>query len=186
MRYLNSATKEQLRSFRGKQSKVAGEMFENMISAACEYYKEQNIAYIEKTPEAFRVTGKKKTSYGLTFEGIFTKKCQPDFKGTLNGGQAICFEAKHTDDEEIKQNRLTDEQMKSLDLHQKLGAKAYVLVSLKMNDFYMVPWTAWKDMKNIYGRKDMKISDLKPYKVPYERCVIKFLNKAVEKNINLT
>lgn len=181
MKCINSATKEEINSLRGKQSKVAGEVFEKVISAACDYYKEQDLAYIEKTPEAFRVTGKKKTSYGLTFEGVFTKKCQPDFKGTLSGGQAICFEAKHTDDDKIAQNRLTDEQMNSLDLHFQLGAKAYILVSIKMQNFYMVPWLIWKNMKDLYGRKHMKFSDLKQYEIKYERGVLKFLKVLEEK-----
>lgn len=180
MKCINSVTKSELNSLRGRQSKVQGEMFEDMISAACEYYQEKDAAYIEKTPEAFKVTGKKKSAHGLTFEGVFTKKCQPDFKGTLFGGQAICFEAKHTDDEEIKQSRLTPEQMNSLDLHDRLGAKSFVLVSIKMDNFYRVPWKVWKDMKTLYGRKYMKISDLQPYQIPFKRSVIKFLDKLEE------
>lgn len=176
MKYLNSATKEQLNSIKGKYSKMAGDTFENMITAACEYYKMQDIAYIEKTPEAFRITGKKSTSHGLVFEGVFTRKCQPDFKGTLKGGQAICFEAKHTDKDDIAQNRLTGEQMKSLELHHNLGAKAYILVSIKMQHFYRVPWTVWQQMKSIYGRKYMKADDLKQFEIKVEYGILKFLD----------
>lgn len=180
MKCINAATEEQINSLRGKQSKVAGATFENVISAACEYYKELNLAYIEKTPEAFKITGKKKAAYGLVFEGVFTRKCQPDFKGTLKGGQAICFEAKHTDGDDIAQNRLTGEQMKSLELHHNLGAKAYILVSIKMQNFYWVPWEVWQQMKSIYGRKYMKAPDLKQYEIKFEYGILKFLDSPEE------
>jgi recombination protein U len=180
MKYLNSATKAQLNSIKGKYSKIAGETFENMIIAACEYYKMQDIAYIEKTPEAFRITGKKSTTHGLVFEGVFTRKSQPDFKGTLHGGQAICFEAKHTDGDSIAQNRLTGEQMNSLELHHKLGAKAYILVSLRMQHYYMVPWTTWQNMKSLYGRKYMKEDNLKQYEIKFEYGILKFLDNPQE------
>lgn len=176
MKYMNSATKEQLNSMKGKYSKQAGETFENMINAACEYYKMQDEAYIEKTPEAFRITGKKSTTHGLVFEGVFTRKSQPDFKGTLKGGQAICFEAKHTDGDSIAQNRLTDEQMRSLELHNNLGGKAYILVSMKMQNFYRVPYYVWQQMKGIYGRKYMKPEDLEQYQINYEYGILKFLS----------
>lgn len=174
-KYINSATKEQLNSLRGYNSKMAGETFENIISTACECYKLQNIAYIEKTPEAFRVTSKKQSTHGLLFEGVFTRKCQPDYKGTLKGGRAVCFEAKHTDSEEIKRNRLSEEQMRSLETHEQLGAKAFVLVSIKMQDFYHVPWAIWKDMKSIYGRKYMNRADLEEYRAPYIAGILQFL-----------
>lgn len=180
MKYLNSATKEQLNSIKGRYSKLAGETFENMITAACEYYKMQDIAYIEKTPEAFRITGKKSTSHGLVFEGVFTRKSQPDFKGTLHGGQAICFEAKHTDADSIAQNRLTGEQMNSLELHHTLGATACILVSIKMQHFYWVPWSTWQQMKSIFGRKYMKVDDLKQYEIKFEYGILKFLDNLKE------
>lgn len=43
------------RQLRGKKSKAAGGYFENMISRACTYYRDKNIAYIEKTPEPMKV-----------------------------------------------------------------------------------------------------------------------------------
>ena len=45
------------RQISGKRSNVAGAMFENMLSASCSYYREKNVAIIEKTPELFRKTG---------------------------------------------------------------------------------------------------------------------------------
>lgn len=42
------------RQISGKRSNVAGAMFENMLSASCSYYREKNVAIIEKTPEPMR------------------------------------------------------------------------------------------------------------------------------------
>jgi len=174
-KYINSATKEQLNSLRGYNSKMAGETFESMINVACEHYKSQKIAYIEKTPEAFKVTNKKQTSKCFIFEGVFTKKCQPDYKGTLCGGRAVCFEAKHTDSEEIKQSRVSEEQRDSLEMHEQLGAKAFILISIRMQSFYRVPWSTWKDMKNSYGRKYINMADLEEYRIPYIAGILQFL-----------
>ena len=54
----------------------------------------------------------------------------PGYGGTLKGGRSIYFEAKHTDDERIEQRRLTQEQQDDLEAHHKLGAIAFVLVSV--------------------------------------------------------
>jgi recombination protein U len=176
VKYLNSATKEQLNSLKGYHNKMAGETFENMINAACETYSNMELAYIEKTPEAFKITGKKKLARCLIFEGVFTKKCQPDFKGTLAEGRAICFEAKHTDTDSIHQDRVSEEQLKSLLKHDKLNAVSFVLVSIKMQNFYRIPIKTWQNMKAIYGRKHMKIEDLRQFEVPFKHGILNFLS----------
>lgn len=42
----------------GRRNKAAGEIFERWISNACEFYKRNGLAHIEKTPEPFHITGK--------------------------------------------------------------------------------------------------------------------------------
>ena len=98
-----------------------------------------------------------------------------DFKGTLTGGRAVVFEAKHTDSDRIEQSRLTDEQVESLSTHHGLGAAAFVLVSVGLQDFFRVPWEVWRDMKDIYGHKHMKLAELEPYRVQYIAGVLKLL-----------
>ena len=83
----------------GKQARVAGNYFENMISASCEYYRDRGIAKIEKTPEPMKPLGAKNRKG--QFLACYTKQAQPDYGGTLKGGQSIYFEAKHTDDDRI-------------------------------------------------------------------------------------
>lgn len=98
------------------------------------------------------------------------------YSGTLKGGRSIYFEAKHTDDERIEQRRLTQEQQDDLEAHHKLGAIAFVLVSMSLTDFYRVPWPVWRDMAEIYGRKYMTHAELSRYEVPATAGFIKFLH----------
>ena len=89
------------RQISGKRSNVAGAMFENMLSASCSYYREKNVAIIEKTPEPMRPLqpyGDRKLG---RYIACFVKQAQPDYKGVLCDGKAIIFEAKHTDKDRI-------------------------------------------------------------------------------------
>ena len=144
-------------SQKGLQSKRAGEHFENMITASLNWYCDKGVAFVEKTPEPMKPLRK------------------PDFKGTLTGGRAVVFEAKHTDSDKIDQSRLTPEQVESLTLHHKLGAAAFIMVSVGLENFYRVPWEVWRDMKQLYGRKHMKLEDLEPYRVQYIAGILKLL-----------
>lgn len=161
------------RSQKGLQSKRAGEYFESMIAASLGWYRDKGVAYVEKTPEPMRPL--RPPNRQGQFLTCYTKAGQPDFKGTLTGGRAVVFEAKHTDGDRIEQSRLTDEQVASLTEHHRLGAAAFIMVSFGLQDFYRVPWEVWRDMKKIYGRKHMKKAELEPYRVQYIAGVIKLL-----------
>ena len=161
------------RRYRGMQSKAAGEHFENMIAASLLWYEQHGLACIEKTPEPMKPL--RPANRQGQFIACYTKAGQPDFKGTISGGQSVVFEAKHTDDERIKYDRLTDEQIEKLDTHYKLGAVAFVLVSFGLEGFYRIPWEVWRDMKQHFGRKYIKRQEVERYRVPYMAGVIKLL-----------
>ena len=161
------------RSWRGLQSRIAGEHFEKIIEASLLWYEGKRVAGIEKTPEPMKPLSKP-NSQGQ-FLACFTKAAQPDFKGTLVGGRSVVFEAKHTEGDKIEYSRLTPKQIERLKLHHELGAAAFILVSFGLQNFYRVPWEVWRDMKAIYGRKHMKQADLEPYRVQYIAGVIKLL-----------
>ena len=62
----------------GLHNKEAGEQFEKLIIAACDFYRDNGIAEIDKTPEPM------KALYPIDngkFVACFTKRAQPDFKG---------------------------------------------------------------------------------------------------------
>ena len=156
----------------GKRSKVAGEWFEKMIDRTLDYYEREGKALIEKTPEPLRPI--KSIGQGR-FVAVFTKKAQPDYKGTLKGGRAIVFEAKHTDSGRITRDKVLKEQAEQLDKHEKLGASCYVITSFGFERFFLIPWKDFRDMKETFGRKYVTAEDLKGYEIRYEGGILKFL-----------
>lgn len=166
---------DQKKRAEGAASKRNGEYFEKMIEVACRYYRQSGIADIQKTPEPMRVIGVLDKSKGH-FKAAFEKQAQPDFKGVLNGGQAIIFEAKHTNGKLIEQKRLSDEQVENFGTHYKFGAKCFVLVSFEMKRFYRIPWETWRDMQFIFKKKSVNESDIKGYEVTYANGIIDFLS----------
>lgn len=100
---------------------------------------------------------------------------QPDYKGTLAGGRAIVFEAKHTDSGRMQQSVISSEQEKQLDRHLKLGADCFVMVSFGFEHFFKIPWEIFRDMKTHYGRKYITPEDVKEYEVRYIGGVLQFL-----------
>lgn len=160
------------RQLQGRKSRALGEIFETRIGHALDRYAQQNVAFVQKTPEPFRVI----RSIGQgRFEGYYEKKGQPDFKGCLCDGTAIVFEAKHTDNDRIQQSAVTDMQTFYFNKYEKLGAKCYVMVSIGLTTFYRVPWSFWKAMKEELGHKYMSITDLEPYKLKEINGVIQLL-----------
>lgn len=172
------AIKNVQRQQKGKRSKAVGEHFENMISRSCVYYNDISFAYIEKTPEPMKVLRTVPCQPGK-FISCFLKAAQPDYKGTLKGGRAIVFEAKHTDKDKLERRRLTDKQMASLKKHYELGALAYVIVSFGLQKFYRIPWEIWRDMKKLYGRQYVTQEDICEYEIPACGGLIGLLNGVI-------
>lgn len=140
-------------SLKNSKARNAGTTFEDIISDSCEYYEEIGIAKIEKTPEPMRTL--RPLGRGR-YEAVYTKQAQPDFKGTLKGGRAIAFEAKHTDTDRIKRDVISIEQQLCLDAHEELGAECFVLISFGFRHFYKVPWCVFRDMKGYFGFNHIK------------------------------
>ena len=162
-------------SFQGKRNRTQGLKFEDIISEACEYYRSLGLAYIEKTPEPMRVIGVLDRKRGY-FKAVFEKAAQPDFKGTLAGGQAVVFEAKHTETDRIKQDAVTEDQKNAMNLHEAMRAWCFVIVCLN-NTYYRVPWQRWKSMKEDCGHKYMNAADLHPYTLGTWPGHLRFLEK---------
>lgn len=146
----------------GSRSRASGAAFEKLIEVSCEVYKSRGLAYIEKTPEPMRpVSGADRQG---KFTAIYMAAAQPDYKGTLSGGRAVVFEAKQTNSDTMKQERVTPTQAEALRIHYELGALCFVLISIKDRCF-VIPWYEWKYMKQIYGRKYITTSDVKEHEV---------------------
>lgn len=168
------------KSLQGLQSRRAGQYFEEIVIRTCEWYRVNGIARIEKTPEPVRILSKMDAKG--TFRACFEKAAQPDFKGTLKGGRAVCFECKHTDTDKIQKSRMTAEQTLALEDHTAFGAMTFVLCSFRMLNFYRVPFSVWEAMEGVFGRKYLTEEDLINYRVPVVNGRIDFL--AEEEEIN--
>lgn len=157
----------------GKRNRVAGEHWEAMIEATCRHYQLKGVAEITKTPEPMKPLGRP-NSKGQ-FLACYTKSAQPDYKGTLAGGRAIVFEAKHTDTDRMSRSVISEEQEKQLDRHMALGAECFVMVSFGFQEYFRIPWPVFRDMKEHYGRKYITPEDVQEYKVRYIGGVLQFL-----------
>lgn len=166
--------KAALNAMRGAQNKKSGEIFERMIEEACAVYRSAGIAMIEKTPEPFRVT--KRLSDGR-FEGHFAAQAQPDFKGTLRGGQSIVFDAKHTDGDRIALSRLSDTQRDDLLCYDSFGAVAGILMGFGTfsQTFAWIPIKIFLDAKNENGHLYWSIKDAAPWEVYLSQGILNFL-----------
>ncbi len=156
----------------GRRSKVAGEHWENMIEASCMYYSDAGVAEITKTPEPMRPIRPLKAGQ---FVAVYTKHAQPDYKGTLAGGGAVVFEAKHTDTGRMSRSVILEEQERQLNRHEALGADCFVMLSFEFERYFRVPWSIFRDMKQHFGRKYVTPQDLEPYEIEYIGGIIHFL-----------
>lgn len=170
-------------SLRGLMNKREGEHFEAMIEASLIWYKLRGVADIEKTPEPMKQLSKPNKKG--QFLACYTKAAQPDFKGTLSGGRSIVFEAKHTDTDRMKYDRVTKEQRERLEFHHNLGAVAFVLVGFGLQDVYRIPWEVWRNMKAIYGHQYITPAEIEKYRVQYMSGVLKLLELCEAENDNI-
>lgn len=150
-------------NLQNKQNNAQGKILERLIEAACAKYAMMEEAFIEKTPEDFhpqRIDAKigKATGY-------YKAKAQPDFKGTLKGGRAICFEAKMTTKDKINKSVITENQARCLSNHAMLGAYCGVCVLVNKTAAF-IPWEIWQTMESHFGKKHLTESDLKNFEVP--------------------
>ncbi len=157
----------------GRRAKKLGDMFEHLIERSCNYYRNKGIAHIQKTPEPFRFLGKR----GKHVYGFYEKQAQPDFQGTLENGQSIIFEAKHTDTTNLPFERITRAQTHELERHNRLGAECYVIVSFSFKHFYLIDWKDWKNLKETVRKKSVNQKDLEAYEIQLENGILNFLKK---------
>lgn len=149
--------KDSKKQLLGKIAKAKGKQFEERLETAFEYYRKNGVAVVEKTPEPMRPV--KNIGHGK-FIAYYEKKAQPDYKGTLNGGQTVIFEAKFTDSGRMEQSRVKRNQAEYMDMYQDIGALCYILAGFSSGSVYRIPWGMWSDMKELFGRMYVTDADL--------------------------
>ena len=152
--------KKAQRQWQNKINNAQGHIFEQCIKTACLTYAELGRAQVEKIPEPFMVTHK---GAGGIFSGRFTALAQPDFQGTIAGGQSVVFEAKYTTTDRLRRE--------VLDRHWKMGESAAVCAGIQ-DQYFFVPWKVWDGMKERFGRKYVTARDLEPYRVKFNGAVM--------------
>ncbi len=145
------------RQLQGQINRELGKNFEEQVEMICDIYRQNQLALIEKTPEPMKIL---KHIENGRFETVFTKSAQPDFKGTLKGGQTVVFDAKFTETPKIAYQALSDFQRETLMAYQELGAKAFVLVGFVDGNMYPVDINLWTNMQNVFGHKHIKQVEL--------------------------
>lgn len=138
-------------SYRGSHNRSEGAEFEKLIERSCEMYRAHDVAYIEKTPEPFKVISVPNARG--QFIGYYEKQAQPDFKGTLFTGQSVVFDAKATTTDKLQLSALSEEQKQSLETHYKLRAICGVLISYSFKRFYFMPYSLFMSAKEYNGHK---------------------------------
>ena len=56
-----------------------------------------------------------------------------------------------------------------------MDALCFVVVCIKYEHFYRVPWKDWKNMKTLFGHKHMTLEELEEYRVPCKNGMICYL-----------
>lgn len=159
-------------TIQGYRNKYSGQLFENIITASCHYYYQQKKALIIKTPEPMKPI---KDLGGGKFVAYYEKHAQPDYKGTFSTGQTVIFDAKHTEEDRLKQSAVTPAQTESLNKHYEFGARCFIVVSFGFQQFFNIPWEVFREMKERYGRKYIKPEDIPEYRVQFNGSIVKFL-----------
>ena len=150
------------KTLRAKRNKASGQMFENIISHSCDCYEREMLAKIEKQEEALAPI---KPMGAGRFLAAYKERSGVDYKGTLKGGRAIVFEAKHTDTEVMERKRVKEWQLEYLKTHHELGAVAFVLVSFGLERFYRIPFPCWLEMKTHIGKMSFGEKDVERFRI---------------------
>ena len=137
------------------KSQIIGGNFEGEISLVCNHYKQLGFASIDKTPEPVKQIGK--MDERGRFTACYTKKAQPDFKGVIWTGRAICFEAKATDEKSFSLKNISTEQSIYLERFGRCGGIAFVLISISGN-VYILTAKRLIDMLN-NGKRSVSSKD---------------------------
>ena len=118
-----------------------GRPFEELMRFANERYAKRKIAVIEKLPTEFIPI---RNTKGKICDVKVERKSKVDFIGRYKH-IPIAIEAKHTEEDTIRFNRVETHQADYMDaVTEEPGTIGLVLVSFGMKRFFVIPWAHWK------------------------------------------
>lgn len=141
-----------------------GKPFEDFLLFVHDAYQKQGSGVVHKVPTEFIPI---RDGAGKIVNVKVERKSCVDYLGRY-GPTPVAVEAKHTEDDRIRWDRVEDHQADYLDDFCKdPQAVGIVLVSFSLRRFFAIPWPAWKA-----GRDEWKATPYrhKPASVPVEYC----------------
>ena len=156
----------------GLKAKRNGDMFEARLDYACQWYRQNGVACIEKTPENIRRI--RPLDKGQFVAVYSSDKSQVDYKGVYNG-IGVAFEAKHFTGKSLPHARVKEHQLAMLKDFARCGGKSYILASHEDEDIYRIPLETWLRSIKYSGKKSVSLKDMDSYKVGTRGQLIEFL-----------
>lgn len=142
-----------------------GKPFEDFLLFVHDAYQKQGIGVVHKVPTEFIPL---RDASGKIFNVKVERKSCVDYLGRY-GSIPVAVEAKHTEDDRIRWDRVEPHQADFLDDFCKdPQAVGIVLVSFSLRRFFAVPWQAWK-----VWREECKATPARarPVSVPVKYCL---------------
>lgn len=118
-----------------------GRALEELIKVSNAIYRSKAIATIHKVPTAWLPI---RGNDGRIVTAKVDEKASPDFLGVYRG-RGVAFDAKHTQSNRIRWDRVEDHQAEFLDNWEVSGGIAFVLVEFGDCVCYVVPWYEWRE-----------------------------------------
>ena len=139
-----------------------GASFEEYIKFANDRYKREGVAVVIKIPTEILPI---RNNRGKVVNAKVCSKSTVDFMGRYRN-IPVAIEAKHTYKDRISFSEVKDHQAKFLDDFTGMYGIAFgaVLVSFKLERFFLVPWEYWRmarkawEEKDVYGKKTYTIT----------------------------
>lgn len=124
-----------------RQQANRGRALEELIIMANRQYRTQHLAVIHKVPTAWIPL---RNGQGRIISAKVEEKAAVDFLGTYRG-RPLAFDAKHCSGERIRWDRLETHQDQFLEDWAGNGGIGFILVGFRMERFFVIPWTTWRE-----------------------------------------
>lgn len=118
-----------------------GKPFEDFLLFVHDAYQRQGAGVVHKVPTEFIPL---RNASGQVFDVKVEKKSCVDYLGRY-GPTPVAVEAKHTEDDRIRWDRVEDHQADYMDdFCREPQAVGIVIVSFSLRRFFAIPWPAWR------------------------------------------
>lgn len=125
-----------------------GKPFEDLLKMVHSKYRQTGLACVHKVPTEFIPI---RNAAGKVVNCKVEEKSCVDYLGRYRN-IAVAVEAKHTDENRIRFDRVEDHQAEYLDdFCRDPGAVGIVIVSFQMRRFFAVPWPFWKEAREAWA-----------------------------------